>query len=140
MPPEITPLRTNSIARSSNRRISRTVRYSSAESATLSAVHAAVGRKGRVAPHHGAEIGVTVVGAAIGKAPDQRVVVVGEDLAGAQHVLAVGVLAVLQVEQDGPAGPRAAVGQAAVVGPAVVEAHVALGDDHRDLDDLGVVV
>ena len=37
-------------------------------------------------------------------------------------------------------GPVAAVGAAAVVGPAVVEAHVPLGDDHRHLDDLGVVV
>src|ERR1700722_3672717 len=99
-----------------------------------------VGRTGRVAPHNGAEVRIAVVGAAIWKAPDQCVVVVGEDLAAAQYELAVGVLAVLQVERDGPARTRAAVGHAAVVGPAVMEAHVALGNDHGDLDDPGVVV
>jgi hypothetical protein len=67
-------------------------------------------------------------------------VVVGDQLAGAQLEPAVGVVAVLQVKRDRPAGTRAAVGLAAVVGPAVVEAHVALGDDHRDLDHAGVVV
>src|SRR5690348_18438152 len=92
-----------------------------------------VGRTGRVTPHNGAEIGIAVVGAAVGKAPDQCVVVVGEDLTGAQHELAVGVVAVLQMEGHGPAGTRAAVGHAAVVGPAVMEAHVALGNDHRYL-------
>src|ERR1035437_11200572 len=97
------------------------------------------GRVG-VTPHNGTEVGVAVVGAAIGKTPDQYVVVVREDLAGFQHERAVGVLAVLQVERDGPAGTWAAVGRAAVVSRAVVEAHVAPGNDHRDLDDPGVVV
>jgi hypothetical protein len=67
-------------------------------------------------------------------------VVVGDELARAQLEPAVGVLAVLQVKGEGPAGTRAAVGLAAVVRPAVMEAHVALGDDHRDLDHVGVVV
>src|SRR5260370_21225051 len=93
-----------------------------------------VRRTGRVAPQNGTEVRVAVVGAAIGKAPDQYVVVVREDLAGAEHERAVGVLAILQVERDGPAGAPAAVGRAAVVGPAVVEAPVAPGNDHRGLD------
>src|SRR5262245_13564522 len=99
-----------------------------------------VSRTGRVTPQNGTEVRIAVVGAAIRKAPDQYVVVVREGLAGAQSDRARGVLAVLQVERDGPARTWAAVGQAAVVGPAVMEAHVALGNDHRDLDDLGVVV
>jgi hypothetical protein len=102
------------------------------------AVSAAVG--GPVAPQDRAEVWIAVIGAAVRQAPDQHVVVVGEDLAGAQLEPAVGVLAVLQVERDGPAGARAAVGRAAVVGPAVVEAQMALGDDHRDLGHVGLVV
>src|SRR5229473_277342 len=90
---------------------------------------------GRVAPQNGA-----VVGAAIGTTPDHRVVVVREDLTAAQHEPAIGVPAVLQVEGDGPARTRAAVCPAAVVDPAVMKAHVALGNDHRNLDDLGIVV
>src|SRR5580658_9251980 len=99
-----------------------------------------VSRTGRVTPQNGTEVRIAVVGAAIWQAPDHYVVVVLKDFAGAQYEPAVGIVAVLQVERDGPAGTRAAVGPAAVVGPAVMEAHVAHGNDHRDLDDLGVVV
>src|ERR1700735_5251578 len=88
-----------------------------------------VRRTGRVMPQDGAEVRVAVVGAAIGQAPDQHVVVIREGLAGAQHERAVGVVAVLQVERDGPAGTRAAVGRAAVVDPAGGDAHVGLGSD-----------
>src|SRR3984957_4474127 len=89
-------------------------------------------RTGRVTPQNGTEVGIAVVGAAIGEAPDQQVVVIGEDLAGAQDERPVGVVAVLQVEGDGPAGTLAAVTRASVVGPAVMGAPVALGDDYRD--------
>src|SRR5689334_19400210 len=130
IPPTITPARTSSIALSSNRRISRTVRYSSAASAIVSV--------GRV-PGDGAVVRVAVVGVTVGLATHEHVVVVRDGLAGAQNVRTVRVRAVLQMEGDGPAGPRASVGPAAVVDPAMVEAHVPLGNVHRHLDDLDVV-
>src|ERR1700721_3154027 len=100
-------------------------------------VPAAVGAL--AAPEDRAEVGIAVIGSAVRQPPDEHVVLVGDELAGAELEPAVGVLAVLQVQRDGPAGTRAAVGLAAVVGPAVMEAHMALGNDHRALDARGVV-
>src|SRR5258708_19155431 len=95
---------------------------------------------GRAVPQNWAEVRVAVVGATVWQSPDEYVVVVCEGLAVAQVEPSVGVGAVLQMKRDGTAGMRAAVGRAAVVGPAVMEAHVALGDYHRHLDHGGVVV
>src|SRR3954447_21416017 len=100
----------------------------------------AVGRVGRLTPQDGTELRIAVVGPAIGQVPDQYIVVVRKELTGAQRKWPVGVAAVLEVEGDGPTGTRAVVPGAAVIGPAMVETHVPLGNDHRDLDDGGVVV
>src|SRR6185437_4104767 len=133
MPPTITPDRTSSIARSSNRRINRTVRYRSAR------FRSALEGFGTIAPDHRAVLGIGVVGPAVREPAHQRVVVVRHGAAVAQLEPAVFIGRVLKVQRDGAPWPVAAVRSAAVISAAVMEAQVPLGDLHPHLADLGVV-
>src|SRR5918999_4490834 len=90
-------------------------------------------------PDRGAELGIRIVGGTVGRTSHQIVVVVLDYGAVGQNDLPVPVVAVLQVQRDGPARPVGDVGATAVVDPAVVEVHVSLGDRDRNLLDGGVV-